>query len=168
MASRLNRRSTIARPAPPCLRARAGSSALLMMARASASGSAGGTSSPDAPASTSSGLPPTSVAMTGKEQAMASRMVFEIPSASDGSTKQSRPRNTSGTSSRSPGSQAKSAIPASRKIVCAAVRDGPSPTITSRNRVRKCGARPSAIAKARAKFGWSLTACILPTVPTSQ
>ena len=43
---------------------------------------------------------------------MASRMVFEMPSASDGSTKQSSPRMTSGTSSRSPGSQARWPTPA--------------------------------------------------------
>ena len=77
------------------------------ISRASASGSAGGTSAPVTPSSTSSGLPPTSVAITGRPVAIASRIVFEMPSARDGSTKQSRPRRIAGTSVRSPGSQAR-------------------------------------------------------------
>ena len=53
--------------------------------------------------------------MTGNPLAIASRMVFEMPSARDGSTKTSSPRMTSGTSARAPGIQVSGATPASRQ-----------------------------------------------------
>ena len=55
-------------------------------------GVGGGTSVPVMPDSISSALPPTRVATTGSRVAIASRIVFDTPSASEGSTKQSRPR----------------------------------------------------------------------------
>ena len=61
------------------------------IARASASLSAGGTSRPVRPSLTSPPFAPTCVATTGNPAAMASRIVFETPSASEGRTKQSRP-----------------------------------------------------------------------------
>jgi hypothetical protein len=79
------------------------------------------------------------VAITGKALAIASRMVFDTPSASEGSTKQSSPRRISGTSSRSPGSHANSATPACSSSACACARSGPSPIITSRRRLPNWG-----------------------------
>jgi len=82
--------------------------------------------------------------------------------------KQSRPRMTSGTSARSPGSQARSATPASASRVWQASRSGPPPTIARRNRPRSAGCRASARTKARASSVWFLTVCIRPTVPTTN
>ena len=87
------------------------------------------------PSSTSSGLPPTRVATTGSPLAIASRIVFEMPSASDGSTKQSSPRRISGTSARSPGSHASSRMPGCSSTRSTSARSGPSPTITRRSAV---------------------------------
>jgi hypothetical protein len=58
------------------------------MARAMAGASAAGTTMPDVPSATRSALAPTAVAITGRPLAIASRMVLDTPSASEGSTKQ--------------------------------------------------------------------------------
>ena len=106
--------------------------------------------------------------MTGSPVAIASRIVLEMPSPSEGSTKQSRPRRMSGTSLRSPGSHARSAIPASASIARASLYSAPSPTSRSRMRSRFDGASCSAWMKARTRLSGSLTGSIRPTVPTSQ
>ena len=106
------------------------------MHSASASGSAGGTNSPVRPASTNSGLPPTAVAITGRPLAIASKIVFEMPSASDGRTNISSPRRIAGTSRRSPGSHASFKRPAASRTVRASESKGPSPTRTKRKRSR--------------------------------
>ena len=54
-----------------------------------------------------------SLTIAGLPQAIASRIVLEIPSATDGRTKMSIAAISSGTSSRSPGIQTRSSIPSS-------------------------------------------------------
>ena len=99
---------------------------------------------------------------------MASRIVFETPSASEGRTKQSRPCSRAGTSARSPGSHARSRTPASARMASTRGRNRPSPTRTSRIRRRHSGSRCTARTNAWARLTWSLTVSIRPTVPTSQ
>ena len=82
---------------------------------------------------------PTRVATTGKPQAIASRIVLETPSASDGSTKQSSPCSSGTTSRRSPANHASSRTPASARRSSTCRRNDPSPTNTSRMRCRASG-----------------------------
>ena len=96
------------------------------------------------PGSISSAFPPTLVAITGRPEAIASRIVFEMPSASEGRTKQSRPRISSGTSARSPGSHARWRASPSSRIRSTSPRSLPSPATTSRSRSRAAGACRSA------------------------
>ena len=72
--------------------------------------------------------------------AIASRIVFEIPSFSDGSTNTSIDRMMSGTSLRRPANQQISARPRSRLSCSRSLRSGPSPAISRRTRSRKAGA----------------------------
>src|SRR5260221_671000 len=97
-------------------------------------GSSRGTRVPVTPAWINSGLPPTEVASTGSPHAIASSIVLEMPSASDGSTNRSKLRIIRATSSRLPGSHAYSPIPASASSMRTSSRSGPSPTMTNRNR----------------------------------
>src|SRR3569833_2377812 len=100
-------------------------------------GAAARTSAPVVPSITSSLLPPTHVATTGNAQAMASRTVLDIPSASDGRTKISSVRISSATSSRAPGSQASCANPAAASTACTSRRTGPTPPNTRHARIRR-------------------------------
>ena len=56
---------------------------VLLLGLVTAVGSLGGTSTPVRPSDTISGVPPTEVATTGTADAIASRMVSEIPSVSE-------------------------------------------------------------------------------------
>ena len=118
--------------------------------------------------STSSALPPTSVAITGRPLAIASRMVLEMPSASEGSTKQSRPRMTS--ARRCARRAARPARQAGRVEQCLAF--APQRTVADHDQAQRglqlAGTMSSAPDEARARRVWSLTVCMRPTVPTSQ
>jgi hypothetical protein len=77
------------RPAAPIAWARDGSESSRRMAAESAAGSSDGTTNPLIPSCTASAFPPTSVATTGRDAAMASTMALEKPSLREGRTKMS-------------------------------------------------------------------------------
>jgi GT2 family glycosyltransferase len=84
-----NSRSTVARPAAPNRARSAGSPSRASIAATSAGPSPGGTTYPDTPSSTSSGMPATRVVTTGTPEAMASMSTTGTPSAKLGRTKTS-------------------------------------------------------------------------------
>ncbi len=124
-----------------------------------------------APSATSSPLPPTAVATTGRPVAIASRTVFDIPSARDGRTNRSMARSSSGTSSRGPGIHTRSATPPSARTRATSPRSAPSPTSARATRPRhppSPGSALSSATKARARLTGSLMGSIRPTQPTTK
>ena len=107
-------------------------------------------------------------ATTGNPQAIASCKVQEVPSASDGRTKQFNCLSTSAMSDRTPGSHANSWTPASARTRSTSAFKGPSPTMTKRMRSMASGWYFSRRTNDRANSGWFLTVCIRPTVPMVQ
>ena len=99
--------------------------------------------------STSSGLPPTRAATTGRPLAIASRIVFEMPSLSDGSTNRSSAASTSRhVAARAGDPDEAIAARRSRIRVSTCARAGPSPAITSRSCAARRVADRTSLAKA--------------------
>jgi hypothetical protein len=108
------------------------------------------------------------VATTGKPLAMASRMVLEMPSATDGSTKACRPRMTSGTSLRSPAARPDRQPCIAQHGLHLGAQRALAHHHQAQARLAALGASCRARHKGLGQRVWSLTVCMRPTVPTSQ
>src|SRR2546422_2378985 len=100
------------------------------MARASAAGSSGGTSSASWE-DTPSGLPPTAVATIGVPVAIASSRAIDVPSARELSTKRSNAENSRPASGRFPNQRNRSATPRRTASASSCGRAGRSEEHTS-------------------------------------
>ena len=119
------------------------------MAEAIAAMSRGGTSRPFSPSRTTSGIPPTAVAITGVPVASASSSVCGRFSQADVRSAASTARNSAITSSRvpAPRKRTRSASPSSPARRSSSARSGPSPrtrSATSGTRARASSVSPSA------------------------
>src|SRR5437588_8728447 len=143
-ARREKRSSSRRRLASPIEARRRRSESSSTSAPASAAASPAGTRRPPSPATTASGLPPTSVASTGRPLAIASSKAFEKPSVSEGRRKRSAAARRGRGSSSSPAKTTLPARPRRPARPSRAARSGPSPTRVS------SASTPSAVADARA------------------
>jgi len=87
-----------------------------------------------------------------RPDAIASRIVLEMPLRTRRQHEAIEPRRIAGTSARSPGSHASDVNPAAFSTVRASSSNGPSPTSTRRKRARCAGSRSIAHTNARTRF----------------
>jgi len=144
MASALSSSVTRPRAASAIRFRRTGSVASLASPAARASGSSGATRRPVSPSATTSGIPPTRVATTGRPATWASTATLPMPSFREGITSTSNSGRSRWTSRRRPRKctyRPTSSDSASRPR---AVRSGPSPTSP------KCTGHPQSRSRATA------------------
>lgn len=124
--------STRARPALPISLAKSGSRRRRKIAVASACGSRGGTSNPEISSATTSGVPPTCVATTGRPRAIASSSVSETPSVIDERTYMLVPLKSAATSPTSPRNRTCRSKPRADVRTRKSPRHAPAPAISRR------------------------------------
>ena len=129
--AKLNRASTVLRPAFASRCRRSSSRSTRRIASESVAGSLAGTSNPLTSDSMISGTPPTDVATMASPAAIASRTEFGIPSDCDGNTDMSQQARSSGTSLRAPRNRKLLSRPAACTCCSNTGRSWPSPIRTN-------------------------------------
>ena len=127
----VNSDSTRRRAASPSRRASSGSRRSRITASARASGSLGGTRRPVSPSTTSSGLPPTRVATTGRPAAMASSRALDMPSSTEDRTNTSKRGRSRAALGTAPRKRTPPLRPRRAPGPRGTERSGPSPTMMS-------------------------------------